>query len=533
MKTINKLIRFLLILPIVLIVSCEVGNLDLQDDPNNITIIQARANFLLNEVQLDFNNAISGYNATTLGVVRMDNQFGTYANAVDNLTLNGEWANTYQIRANTKLIGDLAAGNPAFTNHYAIARLLEAYAMVTLVDFVGDVPYEEANNPSQFPNPGVSLGEDIYDFMFVLIDEAIADLDANNSEPFNDLFYNEDVSKWRKFGNSLKYKMFLNLRLIDAPRAAQGISNLNAVISSESDSFEFQYSSSTTPADSRSPLFVDGYSPGGASTYMSNSFMNELLNGKSNRDPRLRYYIYRQTSNDPDQANNGELPCLGNPDYDFCYLGDAYWGRDHTDDEGIPADGTFRATYGIYPGGGTFDNDAFIQGSDNTGIEGAGIQPILSYSYMKFMEAEAALTINGVSGNPQALLEEGIRASMEKVLNFATVDPAFAASAIDVNTYVTEVLTEYTNAASDDERLNIIMTEYYLAAFGYSIEAYNGYRRTGFPDSSIMQIPIFTSTGFPRNYRYPRSAVTANTSIDENTVFEKVFWDTNPDNFIQ
>ena len=42
--------------------------------------------------------------------------------------------------------------------------------------------------------------------------------------------------------------------------------------------------------------------------------------------------MYRQSNSAP---SGSDLPCAGNPRYDYCYVGNLYWGRDHADDEGI------------------------------------------------------------------------------------------------------------------------------------------------------------------------------------------------------
>jgi len=538
-----KIYKIFILMFVLVLSSCESLELDLQNDPNNLTLEQSSPDFLLNGVQIDFRDLMSSFNGSTLGVMRYHSQFGTYANSVDNLTLNGVWSTAYRLRSNVALIKDIADSDPKFAKHYAIARILEAYLFATFTDFVGDIPFEQANNPIEFPNPEVSLGEDIYDALFIQIDEAIALLNMPSTEPVNDLFFdNGDVTNWTKVANTLKFKMYLNLRLINPTAATSGITNLintASLIESANDDFQFQYSNSSSPVESRHPLFRRGYLPGGAGGYMSNGYMNQLINGKSNPDPRLRYYIYRQADRDPDQANNAELPCSvnGNPAFVYCYLGNFYWGRDHASSEGIPADGILRSVYGIYPAGGAFDDDSAIEASLNEGLQGAGILPILSSSYVKFMQAEAALML-GTPGNAASLLVDGITNSMDKVTNFASVPATFAATSADIQTYIDEVSLEYTNAADNDERLNIIMREYYLASFGYAIEAYNGYRRTGFPQSSAlagfpMQDPVETTTGFPRNFRYARDAVLSNTSLDDNTVFDKVFWDNNPDGFIE
>ena len=258
---------------------------------------------------------------------------------------------------------------------------------------------------------------------------------------------------------------------------------------------------------------------------MSNSYMTLLKDTKSMIDPRLRYYVYRQTIANPSGA---KLPCSSSTVHDFCYIGNGYWGRDHADDEGIPNDGEQRAAFGAYPGGGAYDNDAFLITRNNTGLQGAGINPIILSSYVQFMLAEASLTL-GTTGNSATYLQNGVEASMDKVTGFVFGQ----ATSGDITNYVNEVNSNYSAATGVDSRLDIIMTEYYLALFGNGLEAFNNLRRTTFPSS--IQDPILPAGNFPRSYFIPASEINTNLNPDlvqKSSVRVRVFWDTNPEGII-
>ncbi|MBC74238.1 MAG: SusD/RagB family nutrient-binding outer membrane lipoprotein, partial [Muricauda sp.] len=226
------------------------------------------------------------------------------------------------------------------------------------------------------------------------------------------------------------------------------------------------------------------------------------------------------------------LPCQGDPDVDCCYIGNQYWGYDHGESRVGRGDNLLRTVYGVYPGGGSFDEDQFV-GAPNTtdNLGGAGILPLLTSSYVSFLRAEAALTL-GTNDDPATLLETGIRNSMSKVMAFGGVTSDLQPTAADVDAYVGEVMQDYSNATTDEERLDIVMKEYYLAAYGNSIESYNFYRRTGYP--SDMQVPIDDDNPvFPRSFPLSRLEVQRNLSLEQKNNYDKVFWDTNPDSFIK
>jgi len=543
----KKILKITTILSIVaLLVSCDATELELLDDPNELNPSVADPSFLLNDIQLSFNTIMNDFNNASTGVIRMRNQFGTYSNAVDGGTLdfnNGAWTKTYNASANINVLEGLANEDNGLFIHLGMAHIMEAYIYVTMVDFLGAVPYFEANKPEEFPLPSVTAGNVIYDEMFIQIDAAITDL--NNTDGVavaNDIYFDGDTDKWIALANSLKIKMFNQIRLVDETRAKNGInailSSQQNIIDSSDEDFQFQYGTEQNLVESRHPFFTNNYQAGGAATYMSN-YLFDLLNAgddqppyieTGSQDPRLRYYIYRQKNQAPSGSN---LPCAGSDIYDYCYVGNLYWGRDHTDDEGIPNDGLKRTTYGIYPAGGAFDKDGFIQArqanANGETLDGAGIAPHFLASFTKFSLAETALEI-GTNGDPKVLLEDGIRLSLNKVKSFGNVGSGsgFGMTQADIDTYVSTVISEYDYAGASG-KLEIIVREYYLAAFGNGREAYFNYKRTGYP---VMQTPILPSGSFPRSYRYPDGETTANPNITQNQLTNQVFWDNNAPGFI-
>jgi len=532
-----------------LFTSCEVSELELLENPNNITVESADPNFVLNDIQLTFRGIFRGYSGTSTGLMRMRYLFGTYANAVSDLTISFEWSQSYQMFGNIDLlqgVNDLAEEGEEIPYHVGVAQILEAYAYMLLVDYAGDVPYSEANNPEEFPNPRLDPGENVYDAQLLLLDDAIANLSQSSVKTPNDIFFGGDFDpvNWISLANSLKIRAYLNLRLTNPARAGSGITgvlNDGRYINTVDEDFHFSYSNVQNPTESRHPFFTGNYQAAGSGQYMSNN-LYDIMNAGDDQppfietgtpDPRNRYYFYRQT---PDAPSSSNLPCEGDAAYDYCYVGNLYWGRDHTDDAGIPADNVKRTTYGVYPGGGAFDRELFEQARAVTeSMEGAGIQPILLSSNTIFALAEAALTLNTGGGSPASLLEQGIRRSMEKVLDFPTVSTVnpdtstdYAATSADVNAYVNRVLNEF-NSSNTAGKINIIARENFLASYGNGCETYNTYRRTGGP---TLQSPIIQAGAFPRIWRYPEDEVVGNPNISQQPLTKRVFWDNNPAGFI-
>lgn len=515
--------------------SCETAELELLVSPNDVTIDNADPNFVLNDIQLTFNGIIGGYSGPSRTITRQVNMFDSYNNVVGNGTLNGVWNQSYQMFSNIDLlqgINDAQAENGGIPYHVGIAQIIEAYSYMLLVDYLDDVPFSEAVNPSEFPNPNLDSGPAIYAAQLALIDEAIANLnigDANAARVPDDLYFSEfDTANWIAVANTLKLRASLNLGDAAGVNAAAS----GNIINENDEDFQFQYSTATNPS-SIHPFFGSSYGAAGAGARMSNQlfdFMNvgddqpPFVETDGPVDPRARYYFYRQDIGDP---TGSDLPCAGNGTYDYCYVGNGYWGRDHGDNEGLPNDGLKRTAYGIYPGGGAFDSDQDAPtpavASSAASLSGAGIRPIYLASYTHFALAEGALTI-GSNGDPRALLQLGITRSMNKVRDFgADADTGgLGMTDGDISGYINAVLSEY-DAADTNGKIAIVSREFFIAAWGNGTEPYNMYRRTGLPD---LQTPVTAAGDFPRSFQYPLIEVDGNPNIQQRSVGSKVFWDT-------
>ncbi|MBW1296682.1 SusD/RagB family nutrient-binding outer membrane lipoprotein [Aquimarina litoralis] len=514
--------------------SCETTDLDLAESPNTLTPGSADPNFVLNQVQLDLSFMFGEMSDRSSEITRLLYMFDGYAGNVTNTTLQtgaNIWTRAYRINNSRLLLNTLAESNPDLVKHRGIASLITAYTFVSLTDMVGDVPFSQANNPQEFPNPELDDDAAVYDAMFDLIDAGIADLSGSTANTVTqDLFYDGNLTQWIRFGNTLKLKMYNQIRNVDAARATTGINQLIAqgnLIETIGDDFQFQFSTNGSPVESRHRFFTNPYLGGGASVvlYMNNGFMRLLKDSQPMPDPRLRYYFYRQSLTDP---MGDDLPCTTT--LTECYIGDFYWGRQHGDSQGVPADNLARTIYGVYPGGGAFDNDNGVPGINSTNnLGGAGINPIYLSSFTKFTLAEAALML-GTTGDARTLFEEGVRNSLSKVTGFgAAVAGNLAPSATDIEDYVTEVLSDYDAETTNDGRLNIILREFYIASYGNGLESYNFYRKTGLPN--VLQASISPSP-FPRSFILPTDETLVNPNIDSNFLTDQVFWDDNPANFI-
>lgn len=527
--------------------ACENTELDLLDNPNEVTPENAELNLLYNNVILQFRNFVFNASGELMPYVRMIAMTGgdIYRNQDQPQSFDNEWSGAYaNLFPDLDLIIEIATEGGQNV-HAGSAKIMKAYTLFTLVDMFGDVPYSEAGKGVEVPSPKADPGETVYAAGLALLDEAIKDLQAQGARPTNDLYYGGDAPKWLRLANTLKLRYFLQTRLVNNNAKAEidAIISSGNFITSSADDFAFPYSSLRVNPDSRNPYYSGGYEVG-SPTYQSNYYMWLLFGEKNVVDPRIRFYFYRQ---DGDTTNEDffTLDCqqIPRPPHypefmPWCTAStDGYWGRDHGNDDGIPPDDLKRTAWGVYPVGGKFDDDSFRgignQGTD--GARGAGIMPIMMASWVDFMRAEAALTL-GTAGDPRALLESGVRKSIAKVISFSksatTIPAAFEPTAADIDAYVTEVLSLYDAAATNDDKLNVIIKEYHIALFGMGIDAYNNYRRTGKP-AGMQPTREPNPDEFARSMWYPSDYVNLNANANQKNLTDQVFWDTNPPGFIK
>ncbi|MEP2058408.1 MAG: SusD/RagB family nutrient-binding outer membrane lipoprotein [Maribacter litoralis] len=546
--------------------SCESTELQILDSPNVLIPVQADADLFLNSIEVGlgifFDGDARGF--TTIGlseegaeVTRMLQMAGpTYTNAYPPGDFDRSWTQAYaEVLADVRALEPIAEEQQLYT-HIGISKAIEAYIMMTLVDYFGDVPFSEALLGAENTNPSLDDDAAIYAAVEGLLNEAIVQFnrDELNGAP-SDVFYGGDETQWIKLVNTLKLKLYLQTRLVDSSVGGKinALLNEGNLILTEADDFAFQYSSTNANPDSRHPLFTRNFNvPADVADYMSNSYMVRIKDEYLGRDPRTRYYFYRQSLNFTEDPNEAECitqprPLSYTPSDVFCNIGDGYWGRDHGDNDGVPPDGGLRTTWGVYPVGGLFDDSRGEAISGRfIGLEGAGISPIMLSSFTNFMLAEGALTA-GVNGDARTYFEAGMRASINKVIGFGerldyldgeviaddpdtededesqSVRDLYVPTAENVNSYVNTVLSAYDNASGED-RLEIVVNEYMKALWGNGVEAYNTYRRTGFP-SDMQPTYLETPGEFINSFLYPNELVNQNSNASQKanqTV--RVFW---------
>jgi len=379
-----------------------------------------------------------------------------------------------------------------------IAKILKAYTYSILVDVYGDVPFSEFDQFADgVTQPKFDKGKDIYPQLFTMIDEGIADINnaaPNASKPgADDYIYKGDLTKWKKAANTIKLKLYTQVRRVQDVKAA--VTALLAtpanLINSQAESFMMPYGPFGT-TDDRHPAYGD-YNATQRGGQLFSPWIYEIMKGKNANilngiaDPRVPYYVYNQKS-----ALGGTNPtpenCTEYRDGGFISI---YFGSN-----GNCRDGSNSNTYsllGLYPAGGRFNDSSAVQINTITPIKaGTGALPhqFITYADRLFLEAELINT-GVITGDEKAVFSKALDESFLQMDNIITnfIKPGSAGSPQTVpaiatlaatTTYKTAVLAAY-DAGTAAKKLEYIITEKWINRIENPVDSYTDYRRTGYP----------------------------------------------------
>jgi hypothetical protein len=525
------------------LLSCEKDFLDINDDPNNPLDVQM--DLLLPSAQLDLAGSLGtsggGLSAITTTYmhqwVQRGNTISDYAIQGSDFGVTAPWLVLYtRTLADTEIIIEKGSALQAHP-YVGIAQIMKAYTYSLMVDVWGDVPFSQAHKAGNLL-PAYDKGEDIYPQLFSLLNEGIENLGKESLFEVgnDDLFYGGDLGLWIKFANSVKLKMYNQIRNVQGVSAeVNSLLNEGNLISDGSEDFQMAYGVSAGP-DNRNPGYVQEINAGNANYNISPFFYETManLNTFNHRnyggdidveDPRIPYYFYNQIA-EVSADDSPENPCS----YCFGYIdpgsGDFVTVLPQLEGTGMVSiynfslnidpnegfdQGASQTVSGLYPLGGDYDDGDGGAVSFDTGNPQVP-QRLLTHYAVKFIEAELYLT-GTATGDHRTAFEDGMRTAFDKVNEIAESVDTPLISEDDVDEYVDAVLADY-DADNDDGKLEHIMTQKWIASFGFGVDMFTDYRRTGYPvlhDGNTDNLPItIRAREFPYSFPWPTANLTTN-----------------------
>ncbi|MDT7829673.1 SusD/RagB family nutrient-binding outer membrane lipoprotein [Pricia sp. S334] len=483
-------------------------------------------------------------------------QYGTKA---DNINMNNDWNGIYLTLTDIETLISQAteSGDRVYIG---IAQLLKAYMMSTAVDLWGDVPFSEATELEEgVVSPTFDDQQSIYEIVFDLIDEGKINVasGAGTSLPgSDDLFYGGAADQWVRFANTLKLKLYNQIRLspLFDQAALDALITEDNFFSSNADDFQFAHTANQSPTDERNELFIDAYGGAQVTKYISPWFYEILMGVNPNihtgiQDPRIPYYWANQLVPGQFPRDQGDT-ATGDPNADYWDASTGFFSirfgsvgpdRDHA----VQSDATFP---GIFPCGGRYDDG---QGFVRTIASGTGVAPKRILTYDEFLYIQAELMQAGfVNGNAAEKLRNAMTASFAKVDQVVagtgtTQTVPILSGSDEVIAFMDSIDAEFA-AADEEKKLEIIMTQKWVATFADPMDQYTDYRRTGYPvlaDPTGSQSPEYqldNGDGWPLNdnltvlnnpfqlsFFWPQTELNLNQNApaQKDPATYKIFWD--------
>jgi len=441
-----------------------------------------------------------GYYSISGGYSTDNNSMTYYVSAAG----PSNWDNLYNILKNAAYIETTSASDPNGAYSVAAAKILKAFGFQILVDGYGNVPYSQAFKGSGNFFPKYDNGQDIYDSSIAQLDNAINLIQNAPSTTTNlgnnDIMFGGDMTQWAKFANTLKLRYLIRQSNIITASAAQAeIAKTAAVGYLTTDAMVNPGYLNT--AGKQNPFWASyGVDPGGS---LYSDGYNYLRGGgaavnfyKDSSDSRL-FYVYAPDNSAPNTAAFFQTDA--NPDhYHGVYYGDRAAASAQNNK------GTVGLGHGILAGF-------------------AASAPVMTAAESYFLQSEAALR-GWMSGDALALLRQAITSSFEFYYTQA------GSSASDADAAATIYLSSHATSASVQE----IITQKWAALAGVNnFEAWTEYRRTGYPNTSVLPLTKFpgNTRHIPTKLMYPTSEQNTNQDNYKAAVAQgndpqstKVFW---------
>jgi len=217
------------------VISCK--NLDeLNINPNGVDPANADLNFLLPTIETSLSQTVNSLGMGTFSGVMQHTQQTGWQGGYNNYEWDQSsqsWSRYYNILMNNDEFFKKAVQQD-LEFHEGVARVLRAYTFGLITDLWGDAPYSQALKAEQGPDffkPAFDDQKDIYLGILADLDTANVLLSKNAAsykkiDETQDVLYNGNPEKWRKFANSLALRYYMRLQAKEPDIAEQGIKKI-------------------------------------------------------------------------------------------------------------------------------------------------------------------------------------------------------------------------------------------------------------------------------------------------------------------
>lgn len=390
------------------------------------------------------------------------------------------WSNGYNTLRNVQDLYELAESK-GFNNYKGIALTMRALLFSRMTDCYGALPYSEALkgkiNGTEPPiyTPKFDSQEKVYEGVIAELKQANELLTEGGEPVKNDILFNGDVLKWKKFANSLRLRLLLRRSAkVDPSADMQEIINNPTqfpIMETNDDNAVLEY------VEAPNLFPITGERVGFFLQRRISKTLADKLN--SLNDPRMQIYgqptVESVDAGTPAYAGvrNGEL--------------DANLGSD--------IDNTVSAVGTIFYNG------------HQVPVHAQGL--IMLLSELKFILAESIVK-GYISGDAKTYYEDGVNASINYYKNVSGIN-------IEASP---EYFTQDGVAFSSGNALELIGTQRWIAMFFNDFQAWHEWKRTGFP---VLTPSIVNNNDdrIPVRFLYPSDLQVTNRDSYEAAIAEQ------------
>jgi len=427
----------------------------------------------------------------------------------NNSTMSQPWTRIYGMSIKNLVdILEKTKGDKSYTNVRSVARIFRVYYSMILTDMYGDIPYAEAGKGyyEDIASPSYNKQEVIYNDFLKEMKEVEAALSADGGAITGDVVYNGNITKWKRFANSLRLRAAMRLTKVNPEKALQEVidilslpsglltANDNALIAYE-DIFDWDATEMRRNGMSQIWRGREAF----PTPFICSTLWNYL---RDSDDPRL-FRIGRTYDETASASNNPfgridlteemmELRGIGqfqpsNPGY---YWYEKWPSNYRSALTGQNEDKSCRPQI----------NNAFLKG-DAPGV-------LMTYAEIQFLLSEAKVRWGGqISGTATAeeYYKNGVAAAMKLLSEY---DIAAIPDA-----EITGYLTANPFPAAKEDQLKAINEQLWILHLTNAPEAFSNWRRSGYPvlkSSYEYGAVTIESQTIPRRLNYPLTEASYN-----------------------
>jgi hypothetical protein len=429
-------------------------------------------------------------------VNQTDDEAAIFRYEYRNTVSNDLWNGWYAQLANFKDIYTIA-GQPLTANksYQGISLICQSWIYSMLTDTYGDVPYSQSIQGRDSSNfePAFDKQKDIYTGIFQQLETANTLLAANTAiTGASDPVFNGNITKWRKFGNSLYLRLLLKLSG-KAEVSATVIAKIKQIIDTQASTYPIM-SSNDDSAILRwtGGVYVSPYQTVREQDWrapaIGSFFIDHLVNWA---DPRINISTYGTNGFNRWAIAQGPGGFAGVP-------------SGYAAGTGAPKQSYFYSN----------TSAVSLQTDPLTGM-------IMNYGELQFILAEAAAKGYISTGTAKTYWETGVLSGITLWLpnwpNATAAGPPATATTINTpefRTYLTAADIDWDESESLEDKMERIHLQKYYALFLTDLEQWFEYRRTGHPvlpkgpglrNGGVMPArmvyPVYVQSANPTNYK--------------------------------